>query len=90
MTRKPSSAESVAGAIEPERYEFFESPRYRFQADRRDFFKILGAGIVVCFVVGESDAFQQQARRRRGGGRGLGRAMPRELARGCTSTRRAK
>jgi nicotinate dehydrogenase subunit B len=79
MTGKPSVQRVLGDAIEPERYEFFESPRYRFQVDRRDFFKILGAGIVVCYVVGEAGAFQQQGRRRRAGGRGFGRAMPKEL-----------
>jgi nicotinate dehydrogenase subunit B len=78
MSRKPAADETLGTLIEPERYEFFESPRYQFEVDRRDFFKILGAGIVVCFAVTNSGA-QQQARRRRGGGRGFGRAMPKEL-----------
>jgi isoquinoline 1-oxidoreductase len=61
---------------EPERYELYEEPRYQFELDRRDFFKILGAGIVVCFAVCEADAYQEPRRRR--GGRG-GRAVPQEL-----------
>ena len=67
---------------EPERYELQEGPRYRFELDRRDFFKVLGAGIVVCFVTGEADAYQERGRRRRagrGGGRGGGRSVPQEL-----------
>ena len=36
-------------AVEPERYELFASPAYRFEVHRRDFFKVLGAGLVVAF-----------------------------------------
>jgi nicotinate dehydrogenase subunit B len=79
MNRKASPDETLDSPIELERYEFFESPRYQFELDRRVFFKILGAGIVVCFAVRKADAQQQQGRRRRGGGRGFGRAMPKEL-----------
>src|SRR5205085_9075171 len=34
-------------AIEPERYEFFATPAYHFHLARRDFFKLLGAGVAV-------------------------------------------
>jgi isoquinoline 1-oxidoreductase len=61
---------------EPERYELYAEPRYQFELDRRDFFKILGAGIVVCFAVCESDAYQEPRRRRSRRG---GRAVPQEL-----------
>src|SRR5579864_7336210 len=59
---------------EPERYELQEGPRYRFDPDRRDFFKILGAGIVVCCVLDSAEAYQETGRRRgrRGGGGGGG------------------
>lgn len=33
--------------LEPERYEFNESPRYEFRPDRREFFKLAGAGLLV-------------------------------------------
>jgi len=33
--------------LEPERYELREGAPYRFDLGRRDFFKFLGAGIVV-------------------------------------------
>jgi nicotinate dehydrogenase subunit B len=80
MNGKPAPDETLITLIEPERYELFESPRYQFELDRREFFKILGAGIVVCFAVSDAPAQQQQqARRRRGGGRGFGRGMPKEL-----------
>jgi nicotinate dehydrogenase subunit B len=38
--------------IEAERYELFEPRHYRFDLDRREFFKVFGTGLVVlCFVV---------------------------------------
>jgi Aerobic-type carbon monoxide dehydrogenase, large subunit CoxL/CutL homologs len=33
--------------VEPERYELSASPIYRFELDRREFFKLFGAGMVV-------------------------------------------
>jgi isoquinoline 1-oxidoreductase len=50
---------------EPERYELSELARYRFDLDRRDFFKSLGMGLV---VVGMLDA-QESGRRGSGGAR---------------------
>lgn len=35
------------GELEPERYEFTEAPRYEFRPDRREFFKLAGAGLLV-------------------------------------------
>ena len=35
------------GRLEPERYELLENPAYSFAVDRRAFFKVLGAGLVV-------------------------------------------
>jgi isoquinoline 1-oxidoreductase len=63
--------------IEPERYEFFEGPAYQFDLDRRDFFKVLGGGIVVCLVLGDALALQPPAQRR---GRGFGGGnLPQEI-----------
>ncbi len=53
--------------VELERYEFFEGPLYQFELDRRDFFKVLGGGILVCLVAG--DAIAQPPRQRGGPGR---------------------
>jgi nicotinate dehydrogenase subunit B len=53
---------------EPERYELREEPKYRFEADRRDFLKTLGGGIVICLVTRVARA--QRPGRRGGGGRG--------------------
>jgi nicotinate dehydrogenase subunit B len=55
--------------IEPERYEFFEKPRYQFELDRRDFFRVAGGGLLVLLVAAEVEG--QQPRRRRGGGGGF-------------------
>jgi isoquinoline 1-oxidoreductase len=53
---------------EPERYELASAPVYRFDLDRRDFFKFLGAGVLV-FSVLKQTAWSQEsggARARRG------------------------
>jgi CO/xanthine dehydrogenase Mo-binding subunit len=44
---------------EPERYEFFASPAHHFQLARRDFFKLLGAGIAVFGVAEAASAAQE-------------------------------
>jgi isoquinoline 1-oxidoreductase len=53
--------------LEMERYELFETPRYRFAVDRRRFFKTLGGGLVVLCLAGP--ALAQES----GGGRRAGR-----------------
>jgi isoquinoline 1-oxidoreductase len=60
-------------AIEPERYEFAEG-LLAWQVSRRDFFRVVGAGVVVAFLVPGALLAQQPGRR---GGRGA--PMPREL-----------
>src|SRR5262249_43971366 len=64
--------------IELERYEFFEEPRYQFDLDRRDFLKLVGGGIAICLVLGESLAQQPG----RAGGRGSGGNVPQALGAG--------
>lgn len=63
--------------IEPERYEFFEEPRYRFELERRDFLKVVGGGIVVCLVL--ADAIAQEEDERPRGRRGGGGATPQDI-----------
>src|SRR5690348_5508475 len=46
---------------EPERYEFSAQPMHRFELQRRDFFKLLGAGIAVFTVAKDSLAKQETA-----------------------------
>jgi nicotinate dehydrogenase subunit B len=48
-------------AIEPERYEFRAVPIHQFELARRDFFKILGAGIVVFAIPRDTRAAQETA-----------------------------
>ncbi len=74
---KPFRDSLLDDSIEPERYEFFEAPRYQFEVERRDFLKVLGGGIVVCLLVTDSIA-QQESRRGRFGRRGGN--VPQELA----------
>jgi len=47
--------------LEPERYEFSASPIHQFNLARRDFFKVLGAGIAVFAVAKDALAMQETA-----------------------------
>ena len=47
--------------LEPERYEFRAAPMHRFELERRDFFKLLGAGIAVFAIAKDSLAAQETA-----------------------------
>jgi len=47
--------------VEPERYEFSAGPMHHFELLRRDFFKLLGAGIAVFTMAKESGAMQETA-----------------------------
>jgi CO/xanthine dehydrogenase Mo-binding subunit len=70
-----SGPKPTPDAIEPERYEFFAAPPYRFDLARRDFFKLVGGGILV-LLVAETDLAQERQRRRRG----FGGREPQDLA----------
>src|SRR6185369_12363184 len=75
-TFHPLSDPDSAPAIEPERYEFFEAGRYRFDLDRRDFLRVLsvmGGGLLVVSTM-DRPAAQETGR----GGQGPG--TPTELA----------
>ena len=48
-------------SIEPERYEFSAVPIHQFELARRDFFKILGAGIAVFAIAKDALAMQETA-----------------------------
>jgi CO/xanthine dehydrogenase Mo-binding subunit len=62
-------------APEPERYEFRSGPLHHFALLRRDFFKLVGAGIAVLVVARESLAFQDTGGARRFRGEELPRAI---------------
>src|SRR5229473_1921577 len=47
--------------VEPERYEFTGAPIHQFELARRDFFKILGAGIAVFSIVKDAAGTQETA-----------------------------
>jgi isoquinoline 1-oxidoreductase len=70
MTEKPFTAAS----LEPERYEFTESAPYHFDLDRREFFKFLGAGLLVVSVLKPAVVAQES-----GGGRRRGDSLPKEI-----------
>jgi nicotinate dehydrogenase subunit B len=53
-----------ANSIEPERYELFAPPSYHFDVERRDFFKALGAGLLIVCVMKDSSALQESGGRR--------------------------
>jgi nicotinate dehydrogenase subunit B len=60
--------------IEPERYELQSGPAYSFDLDRRDFFKVLGGGIVIVSIL--TDALAQESG---GGRRGGAERAPQEI-----------
>jgi isoquinoline 1-oxidoreductase len=61
--------------LEVERYELFEGPAYRFEPDRRDFFRVLGGGLVVLLALQPEAGAQESGR----GGR-RGEKQPEDLA----------
>jgi isoquinoline 1-oxidoreductase len=58
-------------SIEPERYELAAAPIYHFELQRRDFFKLLGGGIVVICALKGASAQQESGRGQQRGGRSL-------------------
>ncbi len=49
-------------AIEPERYELFESSRYVFEVDRRDFIRLVGGGLIVLTAIPRVSAQRESGR----------------------------
>ena len=65
----------LSSPLEPERYELNAPPRYHFEVDRREFFKLLGAGVlIVCLL---KDA---QAQESGGDKRAQSASLPKEIA----------
>ncbi len=72
--------------IEPERYEFTAASFHQFELARRDFFRILGAGIAVFAIAKDAMVAQETAP----GHRSFhNEELPRTLAHGCTSAKTA-
>ncbi len=72
----------IDDSIEVERYELFAEPAYHFnlELERRDFFKLLGGGLVLVFTL---DAFASQESGRQGGESGRraqSNSTPKEIA----------
>jgi len=71
----PAFEPELEPAIEPERYELAADPVYRFDLARRDFFKVLGGGMLIAFTLGEALAQQESG----GGRRRSGAPLPQEI-----------
>src|SRR6266404_9248256 len=68
--------EAARPEIEVERYEFSAPLPWHFDLDRREFFKVLGCGVVVLFLLDTATA--QESGSNRPGGRG--RQRPAEIS----------
>ena len=73
MNGKPVDQSSF---LEPERYEFSSRPAYRFEPDRREFFRVFGAGIAVFCVLKDAAAMQESG----GGRRAFDERLPQEIS----------
>ncbi len=69
-----SERSQVEVRIEPERYELRAAAPYRFDLDRRDFFKFLGAGVLIVSVLKPAVIAQES-----GGGARRGDSLPKEI-----------
>jgi len=65
--------------IEPERYELLSPPVHHFEIDRRDFAKLVGAGIAV-FLISKGALAQQQQGESGGRGGFGGQSMPKDIS----------
>jgi CO/xanthine dehydrogenase Mo-binding subunit len=70
-----SERTSISSSWEPERYELSSAPVYHFGLDRRDFFKFLGAGVLVASLL-ETTATPQESGRVRAR---RGDSLPQEI-----------
>jgi nicotinate dehydrogenase subunit B len=57
--------EKLYSGLEPERYELAQAPGYRFELDRREFFKYLGAGVLFLCACRHASAWQESGAQRR-------------------------
>ncbi|HET6179263.1 MAG TPA: molybdopterin cofactor-binding domain-containing protein [Candidatus Sulfotelmatobacter sp.] len=70
-----SAKSQMNPTLEPERYELTARPMYRFDLDRRDFFKFLGAGVLVVSVLKPAVVAQESG----GGRQRRGDSLPKEI-----------
>jgi nicotinate dehydrogenase subunit B len=69
-----SERATVQVVLEPERYELTETAPYRFDLDRREFFRFLGAGVLVVSVLKPVTAQESGGARQR-----RGESLPKEI-----------
>jgi len=67
----PPGAAVPTYSLEPERYELTAAAPYRFDLDRREFFKFLGAGVLVVSVLKPAVVAQESGSARRRGDESL-------------------
>jgi CO/xanthine dehydrogenase Mo-binding subunit len=70
-----SAKTNIGIPLEPERYELSAAAPYRFDLDRRDFFKFLGAGVVVVSVLKPAVVAQESG----GGRQRRGESLPQQI-----------
>ncbi|HSU88764.1 MAG TPA: molybdopterin cofactor-binding domain-containing protein, partial [Terriglobia bacterium] len=70
-----SAKTNIGIPLEPERYELRAAAPYRFDLDRRDFFKFLGAGVVVVSVLKPAIVAQESG----GGRQRRGESLPQQI-----------
>ena len=70
--------------LEVERYELRAGPTYHFDLDRRDFFKLLGGGLVLLLAIDPKPS------RRNPDAAAEGKDCPTISVRGCTSAKTAR
>jgi isoquinoline 1-oxidoreductase len=66
----------LRNVVEPERYELCAPPSYHFETTRRDFFKFLGAGVLILGTFKAANALQESG----GGRRASEDSLPKEIA----------
>lgn len=77
MTENAFDNALFESGLEPERYELTAGPAYHFELPRRDFFKVLGGGMLIVLTLKDALAQQESGGgQRRGGG---GNSMPKEI-----------
>jgi nicotinate dehydrogenase subunit B len=76
LRSRQESAKADNFAIEPERYELHSSAIHHFDLQRRDFFKVMGAGMAIFTVAANASAAQESGTRRHNGDQG----QPRDIS----------